>query len=63
MRSELHKHRCGSCGHVWQHDQQAGANLAAHICSRCGNLEILKYFGSEPPRLPYLKPPTEDHFP
>lgn len=63
MSSELHKHKCAGCGHVWQHDQNAAMIPGSHTCSKCGSVQRFKYYGDEPPRLPYLKPPTEDHFP
>jgi hypothetical protein len=35
MRLELHLHRCGLCGTVWQHPDTMAGDFAAHQCPNC----------------------------
>lgn len=44
----FHRHKCESCGHVWEHGNECRNNFAAHICA-CGNVESYHYTGPERP--------------
>jgi hypothetical protein len=45
----MHKHRCVSCGHVWEHDESCRGNRDLHICQRCGDGPwFWRYDGDEP---------------
>lgn len=47
----MHKHRCFSCGYVWEHSDQCTDFsreiwLLSHSCPSCGQSEVTeKYFG------------------
>jgi predicted RNA-binding Zn-ribbon protein involved in translation (DUF1610 family) len=49
-----HKHRCPSCGTVWEHEDKCAqtdeqAFQIAHTCPHCGKPRVqAKYFGDNP---------------
>lgn len=51
---DLHKHKCYSCGHVWQHDYYQLKKLSeeefdkAHVC-KCGRDVFERYYGPDKP--------------
>lgn len=51
MRTELHKHICPACYHVWEHrtsDIPAGRLHEAHTCPKCGRHSFVRYDGKAP---------------
>lgn len=44
-----HRHRCDSCGRVWEHGEDCYGDWNAHKCPRCGESQIVLYRGDEPP--------------
>lgn len=48
MRSS-HKHKCKTCGYVWQHDDSCVNDKKAHTCIKCGDMRWLHYKGDEFP--------------
>lgn len=44
---DLHKHKCGKCGTVWEHGSEAAGYGSKHSCPRCGEMEWRKYEGPE----------------
>lgn len=36
--TDLHKHKCPGCGHIWEHGSENRGNKEAHQCpTGCGN--------------------------
>lgn len=42
----MHKHKCSSCGTIWQHSDSCGDDDLAHSCPRCGIQQWDKYYGA-----------------
>ena len=42
----LHKHKCKSCGYVWQHENSCVNHIPAHTCI-CGKRQWSVYEGSD----------------
>lgn len=60
----MHRHRCPSCGLVWEHaDEVARARDAdrrhAHTCPECGTHEVWQYDGPAGPRCAHPKEAPE----
>lgn len=47
--SGFHRHKCGNCGHVWEHSDSCHGQKEPHICTNCHNIEGWRYFGPEAP--------------
>jgi hypothetical protein len=51
--SDVHRHYCTSCRHIWEHDGakipiwRPGEVTRAHKCPVCGNPGWVKYYGNE----------------
>ena len=46
--SDVHKHKCDGCGHVWKHDRDKISNMKkAHTCKECGQEQRYRYSGPE----------------
>jgi hypothetical protein len=48
-----HKHKCESCGFVWNHkakDIKDGYGTLAHTCVQCGKEQWYKHNGDDPSR-------------
>lgn len=46
--ADTHKHKCGSCGTVWEHSNECYSNYDAHVC-KCGDTSFHHYHGDEIP--------------
>lgn len=57
----MHRHKCSSCGYVWEHCDSESGNDAAHGCPSCGVKQWTKYSGDEKPKesFPYVKRKTQ----
>lgn len=42
-----HKHKCQTCGNVWEHENACVNNKPAHTCRECGSEQWWKYDGRE----------------
>lgn len=47
IASAFHKHKCGNCGHIWEHSNGCGGDVKAHTCEKCGEEQWIKWFGVE----------------
>lgn len=45
----LHKHRCKSCGCIWEHPNECSYEdfEKNHACPKCGKRESFKHYGPE----------------
>lgn len=44
--SEMHYHKCFSCGKIWHHPSSCHGDEEAHICPECGFEEWYTYVPS-----------------
>lgn len=44
---ELHKHKRGNCGRVWEHSDACAGQTEAHTCPDCGREEWMRYSEDE----------------
>lgn len=49
-----HKHKCDSCGNVWEHSDDMAGNQEAHTC-QCGEKQFYHYYENEEERRAALR--------
>lgn len=57
-----HRHQCGRCGTVWEHDNEFAAGAEAHTCPGCHHCADNRRHGGDVHRWPMYEgplPPTD----
>src|SRR5215471_3135134 len=50
-----HKHKCGKCGFIWEHEtDDCMNNTPAHTCRECGTEQWFWYEGETQGNVPFL---------